>query len=140
MCRGERGYQLLLVEPSSIVRSIVVSVVRQQGLAEVHQTSNFATANDWLNARSFDGILMSIDDSSASIELLTLVRMGTFRCDRNITVVALVYPEERRWVKELTDLDVKRVLPLPFRISEVINTVRAIVRESDPKRERPYAS
>jgi CheY-like chemotaxis protein len=122
----ERGYQLLLVEPSSVVRSIIVSVVRQQGLAQVHQTSHFSTANDWLIARSFDGILMSVDDSSASMELLTLVRMGQFRCDPTIPVVALVYPEEQRLVKQLAGLDVKRILPLPFRINEVIDTMRAM--------------
>lgn len=123
----ERGHQLLLVEPSSIVRSIIVSVIRQQGLAQVHQTSFFATANEWLVARSFDGILMSIDDVSASIELLTLVRMGTFRCNPDIPVVALVHPDERRLLRELTDLDVKRILPIPFRMSEVIDTVRAML-------------
>lgn len=125
---SESGYQLLLVEPSSIVRSIIVSAVRQQNLAQVHQTSFFNKANDWLVARSFDGILMSIDDASAGRELLTLVRMGTFRCNPNVPVVALVHLEQRRLAKEWSDLDVKRVLPIPFRVGEVIDTVRAMLR------------
>lgn len=125
---SESGYQLLLVEPSSIVRSIIVSAVRQQNLAQVHQTSFFNKANDWLVARSFDGILMFIDDASAGRELLTLVRMGTFRCNPNVPVVALVHPEQRRLAKEWSDLDVKRVLPIPFRVGEVIDTVRAMLR------------
>lgn len=123
---AERGHQLLLIEPSSIVRGIIVSAVRQHNLAQVHQTSFFNKANDWLVARSFDGILMSIDDASASMELLTLLRMGTFRCNPNVPVVALVHPEQRRLAKEWADLDVKRVLSIPFRISEVIDTVRAM--------------
>lgn len=69
---------------------------------------------------------MSIDDASASMELLTLLRMGTFRCNPNVPVVALVHPEQRRLAKEWADLDVKRVLSIPFRISEVIDTVRAM--------------
>lgn len=124
---AERGYQLLLVEPSSIVRSIIVSAVRQQNLAQVHQTSFFTKANDWLVARSFDGILMSIDDASASMDLLTLVRMGAFRCRPNVPVVVLVHPEQRSLAKEWSNLDVKRALPIPFRVGEVIDTVRAML-------------
>ena len=55
MSAPERGYQLLLVEPSSIVRGIIVSVARQLDLVQVHQTSQLATANAWLVERSFDG-------------------------------------------------------------------------------------
>lgn len=126
MSGPERGHQLLLVEPSSLVRGIIVSVARQLELAQVHQTSQLSTANGWLTERSFDGILMSIEEPRASIELLTLIRMGQFRCDANIPVVALVHPGERRMIEQLADLNVKRTLTLPFRIREVVDVMRAM--------------
>lgn len=126
MSAAERGHQLLLVEPSSLVRGIIVSVARQLDLAQVHQTSHLGTANGWLSDRSFDGILMSIEEPRASIEMLTLIRMGQFRCDPHIPVVALVHPGERRMLEQLAELDVKRTLLLPFRIREVVDVMRAM--------------
>lgn len=126
MSAPERGYQLLLVEPSSIVRGIIVSVARQLDLVQVHQTSQLATANAWLVERSFDGIILSIEDPRASIELVTLIRMGQFRCDPQVPIVALVHPGERRVLEQLAELDVKRHLTLPFRIREVMSTMRAM--------------
>lgn len=122
----QRGHQLLLVEPSSMVRGIIVSVARQLELAQVHQTGQLPMAHGWLTERSFDGILMSIEDHRASIELLTLIRMGQFRCDPNIPVVALVHPGEQRMLEQLAELNVTRTLPLPFRIREVVDIMRAM--------------
>lgn len=126
MSLTERGHQILLVEPNSVVRSIIVSVARQLELAQVHQTSQLPTANSWLIDRSFDGLLISFEKPRASMELLTLIRMGQFRSAANIPVVALVYPGERRIIDQLAELDVKRTLPIPFRIREVVDAIGAM--------------
>ncbi len=126
MSSAERGHQLLLIEPSSVVRSIIASVARQLDLAQIHQTSQLSTAQGWLTQRSFDGILMSIEDPRASIELLTLIRMGQMQCPPNITVVALVHPGERRVIEQLAELHVKRTLSLPFRMREVVDAMLAM--------------
>lgn len=126
MSSAERGHQLLLIEPSSVVRSIIASLARQLDLAQIHQTSQLSTAQGWLTQRSFDGILMSIEDPRASIELLTLIRMGQTQCPPNITVVALVHPGERRVIEQLAELDVKRTLSLPFRMREVVDVMLAM--------------
>lgn len=126
MSTAERGQQLLLIEPSSLVRGIIVSVAKQLSLAQVHQTGNLATANGWLTERSFDGILVSLDEPRASLELLTLIRMGQFRCDAQVPVVALLPGGERRLGEQLAELDVKRTLTVPFRIREVVDAMRAM--------------
>ena len=84
MSSAERGHQLLLIEPSSVVRSIIVSVARQLDLAQVHQTSQLSTAQGWLTQRSFDGILMSIEDVDphGSDALPTQHRGGGFGAPR----------------------------------------------------------
>ncbi|WP_342130311.1 hypothetical protein [Hydrogenophaga sp. OTU3427] len=127
MSANERGYQLLLVEPSSVVRSIIVSVAKQLDVVSVHQTGNLATANEWLIQRSFDGILLSVDQPGPAMDLLTLIRMGQFRSDQHVPVVALVSPGDKRLAQQLTELDVKRTLPVPFRIREVIDVMRAML-------------
>lgn len=126
MSTAERGQQLLLIEPSSLIRGIIVSVAKQLSLAQVHQTGNLATANSWLVERSFDGILMSLDEPRPSLELLTLIRMGQFRCDAQVPVVALLPLGERRLAEQLAELDVKRTLSVPFRIREVVDAMRAM--------------
>lgn len=127
MSANERGYQLLLVEPSSVVRSIIVSVAKQLDVVSVHQTGNLATANEWLIQRSFDGILLSVDQPGPAMDLLTLIRMGQFRSDQHVPVVALVSPGDKRLAQQLTELDVKRTLSVPFRIREVIDVMRAML-------------
>lgn len=122
----ERGHQLLLVEPSSVIRNIIVSAAKQLQLAQVHQTGNLSLANEWLSNRSFDGIILSIYEPGPAIELLTLVRMGQFRCDPAVPVVALVSPGNKRLDQQISELDVMRTLPVPFRIREVIDVVRAM--------------
>lgn len=121
-----RDHQLLLVEPSSVIRSIIVSVAKQLGLAHVHQTGNVAVANAWLEQRSFDGIILAIYEPGPVIETLQLIRSGALRCDPNVPVVALVRPGDKRLDRQVAELDVMRVLPVPFRIREVIDVMRAM--------------
>lgn len=122
----ETGYQLLLIEPSSVIRNIIVSVAKQLGLAQVHQTGNVAVANEWLGQRSFDGILLAIYEPGPVIETLQRIRSGAFRCDAQVPVVALVRPGDRRLDQQVSELDVMRVLPVPFRIREVIDVMRGM--------------
>ena len=122
----ERGHQLLLVEPSSVIRNIIVSAAKQLDLAQVHQTGNLSLATEWLSNRSFDGIILSIYEPGPAIELLTLVRMGQFRCDAGVPVAALVSPGNKRLDQQVAELDVMRSLPVPFRIREVIDVMRAM--------------
>jgi hypothetical protein len=59
-----------------------------------------------------------------------------------------LYPEGRSLVKQLADLDVTRILPLPFRINEVIDSsagceplgLAALFRLSLNLRQRRMAS
>lgn len=122
----ERDHQLLLVEPSSVIRSIIVSAAKQLGLAQVHQTGNVAVANEWLDQRSFDGILLAVYEPGPAIETLQMIRSGALRCDPNVAVVALVRPGDKRLDRQVAELDVMRVLPVPFRIREVIDIMRAM--------------
>lgn len=126
MTPPERGHQLLLVEPSSVIRNIITSAARQLELAQVHQTGNLALANQWLSQRSFDGIILSIYEPGPAIELLTLVRMGQFCCNPAVPVVALVSPGDKRIDRQVAELDVMRTLCVPFRIREVIDVIRVM--------------
>lgn len=122
----ERDHQLLLVEPSSVIRSIIVSVARQLGLAQVHQTGNVAVANEWLEQRSFDGILLAVYEPGPVIQTLQMIRSGALRCNADVPVVALVRPGDKRLDQQVAQLDVMHVLPVPFRIREVIDVMRAM--------------
>lgn len=123
---AERGYQLLLVEPSSVIRNIIVSVAKQLELAQVHQTGHVPLANEWLGQRSFDGIVLAIYEPGPVIDTLQAIRSGALRCRPDVPVVALVRPGNKRLDQQVSELDVMRVLPVPFRIREVIDVMRAM--------------
>ena len=121
-----RGHQLLLIEPSSMVRGIVVSVARELQLAQVHQTGSLSTATQWLGARHMDGIFMSLHDPAAALTLLDQLRSQSLLCAADVPVVAMLPQGDDRWLEPLRERAVRRVLPLPFRIREVIDAMYAL--------------
>lgn len=123
---AERGHQLLLIEPSSMVRGIVVSVARELQLAHVHQTGSLATASQWLDTRRMDGIFLAMHEPAAALELLDRLRSQSLACDPGVPVVAMLPQGEDRWLEALRERAVRRVLPLPFRIREVIESMYAL--------------
>lgn len=114
-----KGYQLLLIEPSAMVRGLIAKVMQDLGLAQVHQTSNWNTAHEWLKDLSVDAIIVSASEAEKAEELLTLVRMSQFRCDADVPVIAIVPDHDRVTREKLTELNVRQFLSIPFRIRDV---------------------
>lgn len=130
---AEQGYQLLLIEPSALVRGIVVSVARELQLAQVHQTGSLATAAQWLGERQMDGIFLALHDPGPALALLDRLRQRKLLCDADAPVVAMLPQGQDKLLDALRERDVKRVLPLPFRIREVIDAMYAIWPYARPR-------
>ncbi len=130
---AEHGYQLLLVEPSAMVRGIVVSVARELNLAQVHQTGSLATATQWLDTRQMDGVFVALHDPGPALHLLDQLRQRKLHCDPHVPVVAMLPQGQDKLLDALRERDVKRVLPLPFRIREVIDAMYGIWPHARPR-------
>lgn len=115
-----QGYQLLLVEQSSMVRSLISQVTQELGLAQVHQTSNWKTAHQWMAQRRMDALIVSGDEPERAEELLTLVRMSQFLCSADVPVIGLVPHSDERTRARLQALNVERFISVPFKIREVV--------------------
>lgn len=120
------GYQLLLVEPSSMVRGLISQVTKELGLAQVHQTSNWKTAHQWMAERHMDALIVSGDEPEHAEELLTLLRMNQFRSSPDVPVVGLVPKGDERTRARLEALNVERFISVPFKIREVVETLYAL--------------
>lgn len=118
--------QLLLVEPSAMVRGIIVSVTRELQLAEVHQTGRLDAAEQWLERRRMDGIFLAMHEPAPALDFLRRVRDGETQHPGDVPVVAMVPHGQGDLLVRLTELRVSRLLSLPFRIREVIEAMHAI--------------
>lgn len=122
----QSGYQLLLIEPNSLVRNLIAQVMKDLGLAQVHQTSNWKTAHQWMAERSMDALIVTGDELQHTEELLTLVRMSQFRCSPDVQVIGLVATGDERTRTRLRALNVEQFINVPFKIREVVDALYAL--------------
>ena len=74
---------ILLVEPSSLTASIIVSTARQLNLPMVRQVSSVRTAQQHLAAQGFLGVIVSLDEAQAAVALLdTIAPQHQLACPR----------------------------------------------------------
>lgn len=118
-----RRPQLLMVEPSAMIRNLVVQVARELRVAEFHQTGLWPTAQQLLNAHRMDGLILSTDDASRACALLTLLRQGQLHTPADIPVIALLPATAQGARQALEALGVEHYLHTPFRIRDIFETL-----------------
>lgn len=131
---GRRNASLrtvLLVEPNGLVRGTVSSVCRDLQLARVRQETSVASACSWLRDASPQGVLISLAETEAALELLTQLRVGGFRCDPNLPVAAMAAAVDTALAERLRALEVRRLLLQPFKLREVIQTLERLWPEQE---------
>lgn len=117
------GYQLLLVEPSSMIRGLISQVTKELGTIQVHQTGNWKTAHQWMADHPMDALILSGDEPQQAEELLTLLRMSQFCSQPDVAVIGLVSQNDQRTRSRLQALNVERFISVPFKIREVIEAL-----------------
>ena len=118
------SHQLLLVEPSSMVGSIVVSTARQLDLPAVKLTNSVRQARQELSNKGCNALLVTLDDEGEALAMLRHLRGGGFSCDRAVPVAVVVPQIDATLAEELKLLGVRRVLLKPFKVRDLIATIQ----------------
>ncbi len=124
---------MLVVEPDGVVRSTVASVVRELGLAQVHQAASVPLGTHWLTEYPVDALVLSLADANPALDLLARLRAGEFPSKADIPVVVLAPACDGPMALRLKQLEVLRLLLMPFKIRDVVQTLEALApRASTP--------
>ncbi|WP_298211903.1 histidine kinase [Acidovorax sp.] len=114
---------ILLVEPSSLTASIIVSTARQLNLPMVRQVSSVRTAQQHLAAQGFLGVIISLDENREAVTLLEQVRDARFAVDAQVPVAVTTAQVDASTAVKMKALHVRRVLLKPFKVRDVISTI-----------------
>lgn len=123
---GALSIHVLLIEPDGLVRSTVASVCRELELVRMHQATSLAMGEQWLQTWKADGLMLSLADPDAALDLLGRLRGGDFRSEASIPVAVMAPACDAAMLKRLKELDVRRFLLQPFKLREVIQTVEQL--------------
>lgn len=117
---------VLLIEPDGLVRSTVAAVCRELQIVRMHQATSLVLGEQWLQTWEADGLMLSLAEPGAALDLLGRLRAGEFRCDATIRVAAMAPACNAAMLQRLKELDVRRFLLQPFKMRDVIQTVEQL--------------
>lgn len=123
---GASATHVLLIEPDGLVRSTVAAVCRELEIVRMHQATSLTLGEQWLQTWKADGLMLSLADPDAALDLLTRLRGGDFRCATSIPVAVMAPACDAAMLQRLKDLDVRRFLLQPFKLRDVIQTVEQL--------------
>ena len=121
-----RTAHVLLIEPENLVRGTVSSVCRDMNLVRILQATTLAQGEQCLVARPVQGLMLSLAEGDAALDLLERLRAGAFACNAVIPVAVMASACTKEQVVRLKALAVQRLLLKPFRIRDVIHTVEQL--------------
>lgn len=127
---------VLLIESDNLVRSTVASICRDLKLVRILQASSLASGEPHLLARPVQGLMLSLVEGDAAIELLERLRAGAFACEPDIPVMVLTSGCTKEQLVRLKALEVRRLLLQPFLLRDVINTVEQLWPLAEPEAQR----
>jgi len=115
---------ILLIEPSSLTGSIIVSTARQLNLPAVRQVNSVRMAQQRLTHQDFAGVIVSIDEQEQeAIALLEQVRNDTLAVSASVPVAVTTTQVDASTAVKMKALQVRRVLIKPFKVRDVIATI-----------------
>ena len=118
--------QVLLIEPDGLVRGTVASVCRELQLVRLRQATSIAQGEKWMQGNVGHGLLLSLAEGDAALDLLARLRAGELSCEPGIPVVVMVAHADAELVARLKELDVRRLLLQPFRLRDVVHTLEQL--------------
>lgn len=123
--------RVLLVEPENLLRGTVASICRDLGLVQVIQATSVAQGEQALKSSSVQGLVMSLYDEVAALQLLTRLRAGELGDELDLPVAVLAHGCTPDLAAQLKALGVRRLLLQPFKLREVIHTLEKLWPESE---------
>ncbi len=124
----ERSVDMLLLEPSTLLRRTVSLTARSLALGEVHEAASEATAMRLLYGKLFHGAVFAITPQSADdaappeLALIDTIRTGYSASRRDIPIVVMLEYVTPELLAALRQRQVSRVIVKPFRARDLLDT------------------
>jgi len=118
--------EILLVEQSAMIGSIIVSTVRQLGLQSVRLASNSRSALLFMENKSFSGVITSLDDEEDALMLIQHLREGKFRSAADTPVAITTAQCSTQLANRIKVFNVRRILLKPFKIRDLVSTIEIL--------------
>lgn len=127
---------MLLLEPATLLRRTVALTARSMGLANVHEAASYELALRLLNGRSFDGVLIAIDDfhsdaGSNAIALLDQVRAGRTASRPTIPIAVMIADVDAQMLAALRARRITHVLVKPYKARHLVDTFTAFASNQE---------
>ena len=119
---------ILLLEKSHMVGSIIVSTARQLNLAVVRQVTSITNARQQLSNGTYSGLIATLDDEVADLEFLCELREAAHNDYANIPIAVITPACDEELAEQLKTLQVCRILIKPFKVRDVISTIELVIR------------
>jgi DNA-binding NarL/FixJ family response regulator len=121
-----RPLTLLLVEQQPLIRSTLVAVARQIELAQIEETASIDIAEQRLRYKTYDGLLLSMDETTRALNLLQRLRDGELSGCRMLPVVAMAASCNAELVQQMKRHEVRRLLLKPFKVKELLQSIETL--------------
>jgi DNA-binding NtrC family response regulator len=119
--------EILLVEKSAMIGSIIVSTARQLQLRPVRLVTNCDSAQLFLENQVFCGLITSLDEAGAALNMIHQLRQGKLRCDAKMPVAVTTSQCDMPMANRIKSLSVQRILLKPFKIRDLVTTIQTLV-------------
>ena len=121
-------FDILLVEPSNLLRRTVSLTVRSLGTAEVTEAATYQSAQQVAGQRRFDSAVIALEwpprgDTCEGLTLIHQLRLGRCASPPAIPIAVLVDSCDTTLLQLLRASDISRILIKPFRVRDVIDTI-----------------
>ena len=118
--------ELLLVEPTFLLRRTVAAVARDMRLANPREITTIEQAESLVSLESFDALFLSLDEESAALELMSRVRNGDTKCSPHVPIAVMAAACDTPLALRLKHLEVRRLLLRPFKVKGVLDAIAAL--------------
>ncbi len=125
-----RAFNLLLVEPQSLIRSTAASVARQLRLPHIDETSSVEGATQRLERSSYDGLLLSLNEQERALALLGRLRGGELATPAAVPVIVMSAGCSTELALRLKQHQVSRVVLTPFKVKTLIESIEALAAQA----------
>ena len=120
------GPEILLVEHSAMIGNIIVSTARQLGLQPIRLVTSNRSALHFMEHQTFGGLITSLDDEEAALELIQKLREGSLKSPANTPVAITAGQCSAEMATRIKLFNVRRILLKPFKIRDLVTTIEIL--------------
>lgn len=123
---GVKTPEILIVEHSPMIGSIIVSTARQLGLQPIRLVSNVRSALHFMEHRAFAGLIAAMDEEEEALQLIHKLRDGHFKSPENTPVAITTGQCSAEMARRIAVMGVRRILIKPFKIRDLVTTIEVL--------------